>query len=410
MRLLYSFGIRFYAAIVAFVAFLGNKKARQWHDGRKNQWTEKLVLTDEERRSDWVWIHVSSLGEYEQGLPVIEGLKRRYPKIKILLTFFSPSGYEIKKDKTPADKVAYMPIDTRSNALRLLKNFPLKAAFFVKYDFWFNHLKVLHDKGIPMYYISMLLRKDQYFFRWYGSWFRRHLSYIDYYFAQDEETVGALRELGIDSVTLTGDTRFDRVFAIAQQPVAFPDIEEWINNRKCIIAGSTWITDEKMLSIFAQQMPDNYCLIIAPHHLNNSHIEQVKALLNDYQLYTDFNPQNHTRVLVVNIIGILNKIYRYARFVHIGGGFDDTIHNIQEAIVYGCPVTFGPVYSMFKEAVDLVAERGAFCVNNQEEMNSLFSHFINDENFRQTTSSICKNFVQKNLGATEKIIERLKLD
>lgn len=408
MRLFYSFGIRLYSAAVSIAAFFGNKKAVQWRDGRRGQWKGILNLSEEEKKHEWIWMHVSSLGEYEQGLPVLEAIKKNFPKYKILLTFFSPSGYEIKKDKTCADRVAYMPSDTICNAKRLVRAFPLKAAFFVKYDFWFNYIKVLHDNKIPMYYVSMLLRQNQYFFKPYGRWFRKHLTYIDYYFAQDDETAQALRLLGTDKITVTGDTRFDRVYNIAQQPASFPEIEEFINGRKCIVAGSTWKTDEKMLHEFSKTMPDDYCLIIAPHHLNDSHIRQITALLeSDYQLYTEINPKNHCKILVLNTIGILSKIYRYARFVHIGGGYDDTIHNTQEAVVYGCPVTFGPIYGMFKEAVDLVKEGGAYSLANQDEMNEMFMRFINDETFLRRTSSICNDFLRRNLGATEKIVKEL---
>ena len=405
MRALYTFGILCYNALIHLAAFFGNKKAKLWCEGRKNQWD---WFKSPDPNAKWIWVHVSSLGEFEQGLPIIEALRNEYPQYKLLLTFFSPSGYEVKKDCPLADMVAYMPIDTLENARRLVKNFNFKAAVFVKYEFWFNHIKVLKDRHIPMFYISTVLRPKQYFFKPWGRWFRNHFHKIKFFFTQNTETADLLYKMGIDDLTIAGDTRFDRVYEIAQQAQRFPDIEEFIGDRKCIIAGSSWPSDEKLLYNFIETMPNDYCFIMVPHDISESHIKQIESHLNDYQLYTDFDPKNQTKTLVVNKIGILSKIYRYARFAYIGAGFYDGIHNIQEAIVYDVPVIFGPKYHSFEEAVDLVKLKGAFVINNQTELENTFYRFINDEAFYEKASKICHDYVMGKLGATEKTMRVLE--
>ncbi len=411
MRLLYSLAIRCYSGMISLASLLGNAKARLWSQGRRKQWDR---LKSDDSDAEWIWFHVSSLGEFEQGLPLIEKIKERYPKYKLLLTFFSPSGYEPRKNFQLADKVAYMPSDTLTNAKRLVDNFNIKAAFFVKYDFWFNYMRVLNDNDIPLYYISALLHSNHYFFKFYASWFRKQLRYVKHYFVQNEETENLLKSIGIVNVTVTGDTRFDRVYDIARQSQSFPEIENFINGRKCIIAGSSWQTDERFLIPFIERMPENYCMIIAPHDISDSHINQITSQLKDYRLYTEIqqptaNSQS-PKVLVVNTIGILKKIYRYARFAYVGGGFMSSIHNTQEALVYGCPVVIGPKYHKFVEAVDLVKDGGMFSVSNQQELNDIFERLINDEVFYDKVSNICQDYVKLSVGATEKILNYLQAD
>ena len=391
--------------MIHIAAFFGNKKAKLWCDGRKGQWYK---LKKQDPDTQWIWIHVSSLGEFEQGLPIIEAVKKNFPQYKLLLTFFSPSGYELKKDFPLADMVAYMPLDTMTNAHRLIRHFNFKAAIFVKYEFWFNHIKMLKDKHVPLFYISTTLRKNQYFFKFWGRWFRNHFYDVEHFFTQNEETADLLKKMGINNLTIAGDTRFDRVYEIAQQAQRFPDIEEYIGNRKCIIAGSSWPSDERLLYSFIETMPNDYCFIMVPHDISDSHIKQIESHLHDYQLYTDFDPKKQTKTLVINKIGILSKIYRYARFAYIGAGFYDGIHNIQEAIVYDVPVIFGPKYHSFEEAVDLVKLKGAFVINNQAELENMFQKFIDDEAFYKEASKICHNYVAGKIGATEKTMRVLK--
>ena len=406
MNFLYSIAIRLYSGLVAIASLFGNEKARLWWNGRKNQWENLKSNKDDE----WIWIHVSSLGEFEQGLPIIERLKSDFPKYKLLLTFFSPSGYEPRKNFQLADKVAYMPSDTRRNAERLIKNFNIKAVFFVKYDFWFNYMKVLKKNDIPLYYISALLHPDHYFFKFYSSWFRKQLFNVSHFFVQNDETAKLLKSIGIENSTVTGDTRFDRVFEIAKQSKSFPEIEEFIAGRQCIIAGSSWPADEKFIIPFSKKMPDNYCLIIAPHDISESHIKQITSQLDNYVLYSQHPTSNiqHPTVLVINTIGILKQIYKYARFAYVGGGFMSSIHNTQEALVFGCPVVIGPKYHKFVEAVDLVKDGGMFSVNNQQEFDEVFEQLMNDDEFYNKASGICQDYIQLSIGATNKIMKVLE--
>ncbi len=355
--------------------------------------------------ADWIWFHASSLGEFEQGRPVIEAIKQQFPHIKILLSFFSPSGYELRKDYPLADEVCYLPVDTLRNARTWIGRHHFIAAFFIKYDFWFNYIKVLHDNGIPLCYISVLMNRDQYFFKWYGSWFRKQLRNVSFFYAQDANTSGLLQSVGIRNVKVCGDTRFDRVAAIAKQARPFPEIVSFINGRKCIIAGSSWQPDERLLAAFMPQMPSDYCLIVAPHDISPSHINQIKSMFPDSRLYSELAGNYDSKVLIVNTIGILSQLYQYARFAYVGGGFGVNIHNIQEAVTFGCPVVFGPKYKSFKEAVDLVAEGGAFPVLNQDELNTTFSRLIADDAFYSKASATCAAYVDAQIGATEVILK-----
>lgn len=408
MNFLYSIAIRLYSGLVAIASLFGNEKARLWWKGRRKQWNN---LTSLNKDDEWIWIHVSSLGEFEQGLPVIERLKNDFPEYKLLLTFFSPSGYEPRKNFQLADKVAYMPSDTRHNAKKLIKNFNIKAAFFVKYDFWFNYMKVLKDNDIPLYYISALLHPNHYFFKFYSSWFRKQLFNVSHFFVQNDETAKLLKSIGIENATVTGDTRFDRVYEIAKQSKSFPEIENFIAGRHCIIAGSSWPSDEKFIIPFSKKMPENYCLIIAPHDVSDSHIKQITTQLDNYVLYSQqptVNSQQPT-VLIINTIGILKQIYKYARFAYVGGGFMSSIHNTQEALVFGCPVVIGPKYHKFVEAVDLVRDGGMFSVNNQQEFDEIFEKLMNDDEFYNKASGICQDYIQLSIGATDKIVKNFKL-
>ena len=400
MRFLYTLAIQIYEFGVKMAALFGNQKAKLWVDGRRS------LPENQPNDGDWIWFHASSLGEFEQGRPVIEALKSQYPQYKILLSFFSPSGYEIRKNYPYADEVVYLPSDTPKNAHLWLKRHHFVAAFFIKYEFWFNYMKALKDNGIPLFYISLILKSNQYFFQWYGGWFRKQLQSVTHFFVQDERTAKLLHSIGLDNSTVCGDTRFDRVAAIARQTKPFPEIEKFINGRKCIIAGSSWQPDEKLLAKCIKRLPHDYCFIMAPHDISDSHIAQIKNLLeSDYQLYTEFDADKESKVLVLNTIGILSQLYQYARFVYIGGGFGVNIHNIQEPVTFGCPVIFGPKYKSFKEAVDLVGLGGAFSISKQVGLNYIFGRLLNDEAFYQHASKVCKDYVLSQIGATSAIMK-----
>ncbi len=454
MLILFTIGVLLYALGVRVAAWLGNAKAKQWVEGRKkgplslSKGPKKLWMAfrkalrpekakvpepvegptmqvdsngtvlrrTQEPDFEWIWFHAASLGEFEQGRPVIEAIKERHPQYKVSLTFFSPSGYEIRKDYPLADEVMYLPIDTPRNAAEWVERHRFVAAFFIKYEFWFNYMRALDKAGIPLFYISLILKPDSFFFRKYASWFRQQLKTVHHFFVQDTTTAELLKQHGIENVTVCGDTRFDRVAAIAKQAKPFPEIERFIGGRKCIIAGSTWPPDEKLLLSFYPQLPDDYCLIIAPHDISETHVAQIKAMFPEGQCYTeldkdqslrslDLSNQQPSRVMIVNTIGILSQLYQYARFVYIGGGFGVNIHNIQEPVTFGCPVVFGPKYESFKEAVDLVAMQGAFSVKDAAELEAIFARLLTDEQFYNSASATCLNYLKSQLGATEIIVK-----
>ena len=418
MQVLFTLGVLLYTLGILLAALLGHPKAKQWVAGRWQQRKAYIPDTVGEPNERWVWFHAASLGEFEQGRPVIEALKQAHPEYKILLSFFSPSGYEVRKNYAYADEVLYLPADTPWNASKWVRHHHFVAAFFIKYEFWFNYMRALKKEGIPLFYISLILNKKSFFFKPYGKWFRRQLDAVTHFFVQDEDTVALLHNVGYDNVTLCGDTRFDRVAAIAEQAKPFPEVERFVAGRKCIIAGSTWPPDERLLNDFLPKLPDDYCLIVAPHDVSESHVERIKAMFPQATLYTEWSALSpcHTeaqssvsmggnKVLVVNTIGILSQLYQYARFVYIGGGFGVNIHNIQEPVTFGCPVVFGPKHKSFKEAVDLVALQGAFSVRDAAELEAIFLRLMNDEAFYVQASETCRNYLESQVGATKIIMQ-----
>lgn len=392
MRGLYTLAIRSYATAVRAAALFGNAKAKQWVEGRKKR------PEPSNDQDSWVWFHAASLGEFEQGRPLIEALKKQYPQLKISLTFFSPSGYEIRKNYPLADEVLYLPIDTLRNARQWVGRHHFVAAFFIKYEFWFNYMTALAEKRIPLYYISLILKPNQFFFKWYGGWFRKQLRHVTHFFVQDDATLELLQGIGYSNATRCGDTRFDRVAAIAQQAKRFPEIEAFINGRKCIIAGSSWPPDEKLLIPYIERLPEDYCMIIAPHDVSEKHVRQIRESL------ASIDPN---KVYVIDMVGILSQLYQYARFVYIGGGFGVNIHNIQEPVTFGCPVVFGLKYKSFREAVDLVRLGGAFSIGSQDELNQAFDRLISDEALYQQASETCRKYLKSQLGATEMILGKI---
>lgn len=413
MLILFTIGVLLYTLGVSIAALFGNVKAKQWIKGRLRQMKEFKIKKKAPKLAsisdgDWVWFHAASLGEFEQGRPVIEAIKKEYPHYRILLSFFSPSGYEVRKDYPLADEVLYLPSDTALHAKQWLQRHHFVAAFFIKYDFWFNYMKALKKEGIPLFYISLIFSPDSYFFKPYGRWFRKQLTAVTHFFVQDATTEQLLHDNSFHNVTLCGDTRFDRVATIALQARPFPEVERFINGRKCIISGSTWPPDEKLLSTFVQTMPDSYCIIIAPHDVSEAHIAQIKDMFPDAVLYSELPSVKDSNILVVNTIGMLSQLYQYARFAYVGGGFGVSIHNIQEPVAFGCPVVIGPHHTGFKEAVDLVERKGAFCVNDASELECVFKSLMTDEAFFAQASATCRDYLQTQLGATEKVVAGFK--
>jgi 3-deoxy-D-manno-octulosonic-acid transferase len=408
MRLIYSIFIQLYGFFLR-IAALFNDKASQWVDGRNGLFSRlELALREVDRnKQPVIWFHVSSLGEFEQGRPVMEEFKKIWPAKKILLTFFSPSGYQVRKDYDQADFVFYLPLDTLKNARRFLNIVQPEMVFFVKYDFWFNFLKEIHCKHIRLYFISALFRENQHFFKWYGGWFRRQLHFVTHFFVQNRESEELLKSVGITHVTLTGDTRFDRVYAIAAKKTTFPLIEKFCAGNMVFIAGSSWEPDESVFIPLTLHKELNLKYIIAPHDTSPGRIQFIIEKLDQKVLrYSELNDGNASLadILIIDSVGILSQLYRYATVAFIGGGYAGGIHNIQEPVTFGIPVFFGPNYQKFREARDLVAIGGAFSITTSGELFAEVKEITENPEEHKRLSAICKKYVEENRGATEKIV------
>lgn len=408
MTFLYKAGIFIYSLLIRLFS-LFNEKAKLFVQGRKN-WKENLS-SKIDGNSKYIWFHCSSLGEFEQGRPVIEELKSQFPGYKIALTFFSPSGFEIRKNYPLADIVAYLPLDTKRNAQAFLEIVKPEKAFFVKYEFWYFYISELKQKNIPLYIISAIFRENQQFFKntpW-GLWYRNILFKVEHLFVQNEKSGELLKSAGLSNFTITGDTRFDRVAAIARDSKKLPIVEKFKGNSLLIIAGSTWKPDEELLAAFINQSV-NIKFIIAAHEVSVANINRIHQLLKKQAVF--FSKVNETEidkfdVLIIDSVGLLSSLYRYGDVAYIGGGFGVGIHNILEAATFGLPVIFGPNYKKFKEAVDLISEGGAFSISNAGELRQTLNTLINDKNERGKASEICLKYVAKNVGSTKHIIKKV---
>ena len=394
MSILYTIGIQLHI-IVIHIAALFNAKAKLWVKGRKAIF-QKLTEAIKENQ-DIVWFHCASLGEFEQGKPIIEGYKLKYPNHKILLTFFSPSGYEIRKNYDGVDWVFYLPSDTKKNAIQFLSIINPIKVIFIKYEFWFNYMTELNKKNIPFYSVSSIFRREQYFFKY--DWAAKQLNNVSHFFVQDKNSKELLQNIGFTNCTVAGDTRFDSVIANTQNSVSIPLIEEFTKNKTTIICGSTWTQDEALLAKYIKVNP-NYNYIIAPHEmLQISALQkQTNALLFSKADNTNINNCN---VLIIDSIGILSNIYKYGDLAYIGGGFGSGIHNILEAATFGLPLVFGPNYQKFKEANELIELGVAKSISNYSELEMTILSSIN------FNKSIAKNYIKSNAGATEIIISNI---
>ncbi len=405
MRVLYTIGIWFYGLGIR-IAALFNEKARLWVRGRKDLLSE-LEQTFAGKQSS-VWVHCASLGEYEQAKPLIEKIKQEQPETKILTTFFSPSGYAQAIKKPLADYNFYLPLDLPRNARKFLDIVQPRAAVFVKYEFWYNYMDQLHQKSIPFYYISAIFRESQHFFKPYGRWFATQLQAATHFFVQTEKSKQLLESIDIKQVTVCGDTRFDRVSAIASKVQPFPFMETFRQGRKIIVAGSTWGPDEQLLAQLLQDFPD-YKLVVAPHEISRS--EEVKETFRAYKtaLYSSMKEEQlpDCQVLLIDTIGILSRLYQYSHVSYIGGAFKTGLHNILEAAVYGKPLFFGPHYDHFNEAVTLVERKGAFSVNFSDEMKETMTKFEQNNEYYTQTCDICQRYVAENAGAADIIYHQI---
>lgn len=405
MIILYNLGIRIYQLLIR-IASIKNEKARQWLAGRKNMFAEIEGKLDPQKPV--VWFHCASLGEFEQGRPVIEEMKMHNPETQIVLTFFSPSGYLVRKNYEKADLICYLPLDTRRNAVRFIELIHPEKVFFIKYEFWYHFISELHKRAIPTYIISAIFRKNQAFFKPWGSWYRKMLHAFTFLFVQDEESKKLLMQYGIKNVIASGDTRFDRVFQIAKQAKELPVISNFVSEHPVIIAGSSWEADEEFLCRYINEDSSDTRYIVAPHEITPSHLSLLNQRLTvPVKCYSEIQPNedlNNYKVLIINTYGILSSVYRYGKIAYIGGGFGVGIHNILEAATYGMPVVFGPNYGKFKEAKDLIEKKGAFCIPDYATLKTIFDRFLSSGKALQEAGEKAEEYVKANRGATSKIL------
>jgi len=406
MRLLYSILIYIYSFIIN-IASLFNTKAKQWTVGRKNiilKIKKDFSLVTEKT----IWIHSASLGEFEQGRPLIEALKKKNPNTKIVLTFFSPSGYEIRKNYPLADYVYYLPIDTPQNAKAFIKIINPSLVIFIKYEFWYNYINQLDKQKIPFLYISAIFRPNQLFFKPCGKWFLNHLRKANHFFVQNQTSKNLLRAKGIHQVSISGDTRFDRVASILQQAKENDIVKKFKGTSSLLLAGSTWPKDEEAIKDLHQAIPD-IKIIIAPHLINQSHINQIKSIFPKAITYSKAKESdiNKAPILIIDNMGMLSSLYQYADFALIGGGFGAGIHNTLEAATYGMPIFIGPNYHKFQEAKDLI-DKGIISVfNTADELKTDFDMILNDKDKYHHIVKASKDYVKSNSGATDLIMRRI---
>jgi 3-deoxy-D-manno-octulosonic-acid transferase len=406
MLFLYNLVVSIAGFFLKIVA-LFSPKIRLFVNGRKNVFStleDKIKPTDKT-----IWFHSASLGEYEQGLPVIEKIKEKHPNHKIIVTFFSPSGYEVRKNNTVADVTIYLPLDTKSNAKKFLKLAHPELAFFIKYEFWLNYLKELENSKTPTYLISGIFRDSQMFFKWYGGFYRNALKAFTYFFVQNEDSKEKIEAIGFHNVIVSGDTRFDRVNAILERDNTLDFIENFKNNTSTIVIGSSWPKDEALLAEYINEAPPTVKFIIAPHNIKADQILNLKLQIKKptvlFSEKEGLDLSNY-QVFIIDTVGLLTKIYSYGTIAYVGGGFGNPgIHNILEPATFGIPIVIGPNYSNFAEAVQLVNLGGCIVISNTNELKQNLDRLLQDESFFKEKSQICKSYIQDHKGATNSIME-----
>jgi 3-deoxy-D-manno-octulosonic-acid transferase len=394
--------------IVQLIA-LFNPKMKLFVEGRKSVFSTLQSKIDSNDKT--IWFHAASLGEYEQGLPVIEKIKEKFPSHKIIVTFFSPSGYEVRKNNTVADVTVYLPLDTKSNSKQFLDLVHPELVFFIKYEYWPNYLNELKKRTIKTYLISGILRENQAFFKWYGSFYRKALETFDYFFVQNESSKKLLQSIGFTNVKVSGDTRFDRVVSILERDNSLDFIEDFKDKKTTIVMGSSWPKDESLLVDYINKSSENVKFIIAPHIIKQDQIQELKNSIKKKTILFS-EKKNHNllefSVLIIDTIGILTKIYAYADIAYVGGGFGKTgIHNILEPATFGIPIVIGSNYSNFAEAIALVNIEGCVSIQNQTQLNEALNLLLQNEDERFEKGHICSTFVQMNKGATAVIMSHI---
>ncbi len=406
MRVLYTIGIFFYRLGIAVVA-LFQKKAALWQKGRRGEFDKLTAAFAGQPRP--VWIHSASLGEYEQARPLIERIKKERPDVKVLATFFSPSGYEVRKNDLLPDYVFYLPMDFPRNVRRFLDIVNPQAAVFVKYEYWYNYLIELKHREIPFYHICAIFRPTQYLFKPVGRWFASQLHLSSGFFVQNEASARLLEGIGIRQCVVCGDTRFDRVHAIASQPYTLDFVEAFRGDSRLVVAGSTWAPDEQVLATVLAHL-QGYKMVVAPHELHRT--EETVHFFSSFKVvkYSEMEGKKLTGydVLVLDTIGLLSKVYKYSTLSYVGGAFKTGLHNILEAAVFGVPLFFGPKYQKFNEAVELVQQKGAFSITSADEMETIIRRFDEETGFYDKTCAICRQYVEANIGACDRIYNIIK--
>lgn len=420
--MLYNIIMYIYQAGIAIYSHFNEKVKKMWIGERA---AFGVLQKQVESNAKYVWFHAASLGEFEQGRPLIEKIKKEYPNYKILLTFFSPSGYEVRKNYEQADIVTYLPIDTVANAQRFLRIVRPVMAFFIKYEFWYNYLHILRHRNIPVYSVSSIFRPNQIFFRPYGRQYAAVLKCFSHFFVQNDLSKSLLAKIGINNVTVVGDTRFDRVLQIKDNSKKLPLVDKFIGNQdvklangvtnslhRVFVAGSSWLPDEEIFIKYFNEHND-WKLIIAPHIIADTHLRQILQLLKGKKvvLYTEATETNvaDADVLVINCFGLLSSIYHYGDVAYVGGGFGAGIHNVLEAAVWGIPVVFGPNNKRFAEAQGLLASGGGFEIDNYEKFALIMDRFCSDKDFLQNSGNAAGSFVKQLSGATNKVFSDIKL-
>lgn len=401
--MLYSLGIYFYGLLMRIGA-LFHPKAKKWVQGRKNFWSKIPNL----RGENVIWFHCASLGEYDQGKPIMEAWKKEHPSDYILVTFFSPSGYENIKDKSVGDFTCYLPLDTKRNARKFMKYFSPSKVFFIKYEIWVNHLKAAKKSGAKLYSVSASFRKNHRFFKWYGGTFRKALLLFDHIFVQYDLSKKLLAKIGITNVTVSGDTRYDRVAQRAEEEKENAIISPWAQNESVFVMGSSWTVDEEMIIPYINDYKIKTKVIIAPHEVNKAHIQQIEERLKvNYQLYTNIQKgeelKRHTHVLILDCIGVLADAYRYGNIAYVGGGFGSGLHNILEPAAFGSPVVFGPIHQKFPEAQAFIdAGIGKSCDENKTFFEAYSAFTMNEDIQKQV-----QEFIESQRGATRIVMDKL---
>jgi 3-deoxy-D-manno-octulosonic-acid transferase len=406
MAILYNLSIYLLLAFSKLASFF-NPKVRLWTEGTR-QWESRLEGKIGPGTKN-IWIHCASLGEFEQGRPVIEALKEKLPEHKIILTFFSPSGFEIRKNYDKADGIIYLPADTPANAEKFLNTVNPEFAVFVKYEFWNNYISGLYRRDIPVYLISGIFRPGQHFFRWYGAFFRNILKKFRFFFVQDQSSADLLAGIGISNVIVAGDTRFDRVLQIVSAAREIRQLDIFRGDEKLFLAGSSWHQDEEIIAEYINNYPGRMKWVFAPHEIHRENIDRLEKLFSvrTVRLSAFTENEKEARVLIIDNIGMLSSAYRYAHIAAVGGGFGKGIHNILEAACWGLPVMFGPRYHKFREAVELIKQNGAASFKSYSEFKAILDKWLSDDASYVKSASSASEFVANNKGATAKILNRI---